>query len=617
MSGSASSGRDCPRRRQRRCRISGRRPGLIEALIRATDGKFAFAERVRTSLNGVCAFLPWEGQTIDMAKPVLLTVDDDKEVLSAIVRDLRKHYAREYRVLRADSGSGALELLGELKELEQPVALVLSDQRMPGMDGVTLLAETIKLHPRSKRALLTAYADTAAAIGAINESQVDYYLLKPWDPPEQKLYPPLDDMLDDWRAFFRPGYEGVRVIGDRWSAQCHRVRDFLARNQVPYEFLDVEMSEEARALAKGSDGNASSLPLVILPSGTRLAAPELTEIAEHIGLTTRAKQPFYDLAIVGGGPAGLASAVYGGSEGLRTVLIEKDAPGGQAGTSSKIENYLGFPAGLSGADLARRAVVQATRFGVEILTPQVATALRVDGPYKRLTLSDGSEIACHVLMLSVGVSWNLLSATGAGRITGSGVYYGAAMTEAMQTRGETVYMVGAGNSAGQAAMFFKDYADTVVMLVRGNSLSAKMSRYLVDRIEVTPNIEVRFNTEVRACHGEDHLEGLELRDCTTGATDRVGASYLFVFLGAAPRTEWLKGVIACDDRGFILTGPELAKGEHLRNWPLERSPYLLETNVPGVFASGDARRDSVKRVASAVGEGSVAVYFMHQVLSQR
>ncbi len=356
---------------------------------------------------------------------------------------------------------------------------------------------------------------------------------------------------------------------------------------------------------------------MILPGGRRLIAPEPSEIAEHIGLTTQAKQRFYDLAIVGGGPAGLASAVYGGSEGLRTVLIEKEAPGGQAGTSSRIENYLGFPVGLSGGDLARLAVAQATKFGVEILTPQAATALRVEGPYKHLTLSDGSEISCHVLMLSMGVSWHLLSAAGATRFTGAGIYYGAAVTEAMQARGETVYLVGAGNSAGQAALCFKDYADTVVILVRGESLGGKMSRYLVDRIEATPNITVRFNTEIKACHGSDRLETLELWNNKTGAADSVQASSLFVFLGATPRTEWLKDVVACDARGFILTGPDLSTTDSLRSWPVERAPFLLETSVPGVFAGGDARRDSVKRVASAVGEGSVAVHFMHQVLAER
>jgi thioredoxin reductase (NADPH) len=550
-----------------------------------------------------------------MTKPVLLTIDDDADVLSAIARDLRSHYGRDYRILRADSGFTALTLLRELKDRQEPVALILSDQRMPKMDGVTLLSEAVTLHSRSKRALLTAYADTEAAIGAINRSQVDYYLLKPWDPPEERLYPILDELLDDWRASFRPGYAGVRVVGDRWSARCHRVRDFLARNQVPYQFLDVESSDDARALA--ADIDPSQLPLVILPGGARFTAPEPADIAEQIGLTARARERFYDLAIVGAGPAGLASAVYGGSEGLRTVLIEREAPGGQAGTSSKIENYLGFPAGVSGAELARRAVTQARKFGVEILTPQEATALRLEGPYKHLRLSDGSEISCHVLMLAMGVSWNRLPASGADRLTGSGVYYGAAVTEALPAKGQTVYMVGGGNSAGQAAMYFKDFADKVVLVVRGDSLGAKMSHYLVNRIESTDNIEVRLNTEIRACHGREHLETLELWDKQTDEVDAVPARYLFVFLGAAPRTDWLRDVVACDARGFILTGSDLDPQTHLRDWPHERPPYLLETNVPGVFACGDARRGSVKRVASAVGEGSIAVHFMHQILATR
>jgi thioredoxin reductase (NADPH) len=548
-----------------------------------------------------------------MTKPVLLTVDDDLDVLSAIARDLRKQYGRAYRILRADSGSAALTLLSELKDRGDPVALVLSDQRMPKMDGVTLLSETMKVHPRSKRALLTAYADTEAAIGAINKSQVDYYLLKPWNPPEERLYPALDDLLDDWRASFRPGYGGVRVVGDHWSARCHRIRDFLARNQVPYEFLDVESSDEARKLASGIA--VSELPLVILPSGEKFTAPEPGDIAAQIGLSVKPSENFYDLAIVGAGPGGLAAAVYGGSEGLRTVLIEKEAPGGQAGTSSKIENYLGFPTGLSGGDLARRAVTQARKFQVEILNPQEVTALRLEGPYKHLRLSDGSEISCHVLMLAMGVSWNLLPAAGADRLTGSGIYYGAAATEAMHAAGEDVYLVGAGNSAGQAAMHFKDFADKVVMVVRGGSLGAKMSHYLVDRIESTDNIEVRLHTEVKACLGNEHLETLELWNSQTGQSEVVPARYLFVFLGAAPRTEWLKDVVACDARGFVLTGPDLDAKTHLRDWPLERQPYLLETNVPGIFACGDVRSASVKRVAAAVGEGSVAVYFLHQVLA--
>ena len=393
------------------------------------------------------------------------------------------------------------------------------------------------------------------------------------------------------------------------------MRDFLARNHVPYEFLDIESSEEGRELA--ASVAEDRLPVVFLPSGERLERPGLTELAEHIGLATKAQEDLYDLVIVGGGPGGLAAAVYGGSEGLRTVLVERAAPGGQAGTSSRIENYLGFPSGLSGADLARRAVAQARRFGVEILTPQEAVGLRLEGPYKHVTLSDGSEISCHVLMLALGVSWTLLEAEGGEGLIGAGVYYGAAMTEAIHAAGQTVYMVGAGNSAGQAAMHFKDYADKVVMLVRGDSLEAKMSHYLVRRIEDTDNIEVRLRTEVVRCHGTTRLEGLDIRSNETGEVEHVPASYLFAFLGAAPRTEWLGGVIACDERGFVLTGKDLDPKSHLRDWPLEREPYMLETNVPGVFACGDARHDSVKRVASAVGEGSVSVSFMHRIIAER
>ena len=550
-----------------------------------------------------------------MTKPILLVVDDDSDVLNAIARDLRSRYGKDFRVLRAESGTAALELLRELKERDTPVALLLSDQRMPGMDGVTFLSKAAESFPKAKRVVITAYADTEAAISAINRSQVHYYLVKPWDPPEEKLFPVLDDMLEEWQASYRPGYGGLRVIGDRWSASCHILRDFLARNQVPYEFLDIETSEAARELGDSCD--PAELPLVILPGGERLICPDPTTLAQHIGLETKAKKDFYDLVIVGAGPGGLASAVYGGSEGLRTVLIEREAPGGQAGTSSYIENYLGFPSGLSGADLARRAVAQARRFGVEILTPQEAVGLRIDGPYKYLTMADGSELCSHVLMLSVGVSWTLLTAQNADRFVGAGVYYGAAMTQAMHASGKTVFMVGAGNSAGQAAMYFKDYASNVVMLVRGDSLSAKMSHYLVRRIESTENIEVRLNTEIAECQGMTRLEGLGLRSKGNGAVESVPAEYLFAFLGAAPHTGWLDGLVACDERGFILTGPDLDPKVHLRDWPLEREPFMLETNVPGVFACGDARHDSVKRVASAVGEGSVSVSFMHQILAER
>lgn len=548
-----------------------------------------------------------------MAKPVILTVDDDADVLSAVARDLRKRYGKDYRILRSNAGATALEILGELRDRGDHVALLLSDQRMPRMNGVEFLTRAKEVHPRAKRALLTAYADTEAAISAINESQVDYYLLKPWDPPEEKLYPVLDDMLGDWRADYRPGYEGVRVVSDRWSRRSHAIRDFLSRHQVPYEFLDVETSDEARAIAEKADGD---LPLVFLPDGERLSGPEPSEIAQRIGLSTHAKQEFYDLAIVGAGPAGLASAVYGGSEGFRTVLIEREAPGGQAGTSSRIENYLGFPSGLSGADLARRAVAQAKRFDVELLTPQNVTALRVEGPYKYLTLGDGSEIACHVLMLAMGVQWNYLTAAGADRLAGSGVYYGAAPSEAAHCVNEVIYTVGAGNSAGQAAMYFAGKARKVVMLVRGDSLASKMSHYLVDRIEKSENIEVRLRHEVVECKGGEHLETIVIRNNETGETMECPTGHLFVFLGASPRSDWLEGLVAHDDNGFILTGPAIGP-EHLKNWPLRRAPFLLETSVPGIFAAGDVRLDSVKRVASAVGEGSVAVYYMHQYLADR
>lgn len=549
-----------------------------------------------------------------MTRPVLLAVDDDPQVLGSIARDLRKQYGKDYRILRADSGAAALAAIEELKTRNEPVAMVVSDQRMPGLDGVAVLEATRLAFPTARRVLLTAYADTDAAIGAINRSQVDYYLLKPWDPPEEKLYPVLDELLDDWRAGYRPGYGGIQVVGDRWSARVHALKDFLSRNQLPYAFQDVESSEEARAVLARMPAHPT-LPLVVLPEGEILENPEPAAVAERVGLRTRADQPFYDLAIVGGGPSGLATAVYGGSEGLRTVLIEREAPGGQAGTSSRIENYLGFPAGLSGADLARRAVAQARKFGVEILTPQSVRALRIDGPYRRLELADGNEIACHALMLAMGVSWNKLPAEGADRLEGRGVFYGAALTEAMNCAGETVFIIGAGNSAGQAALFFADYARQVVMIVRGGSLEAKMSQYLVDRIRETATIEVRLRSQVQTCHGEERLESVDIQNLESGDRETVAGHFLFVFIGAAPHTQWLGDQIARDAQGFILTGPDLDPKVHLAGWPLERAPFLLETNIPGVFASGDVRHASVKRVASAVGEGSVSVHFVHRHLA--
>jgi thioredoxin reductase (NADPH) len=550
-----------------------------------------------------------------MAKPVILAVDDDPQVLRAVDRDLRRRFAREYRVLRADSGESALDTLSKLKLRGDPVALFLVDQRMPRMTGVEFLEKAIEQFPLAKRALLTAYSDTEAAIRAINEVGLDYYLQKPWDPPEENLYPNLDDMLEDWRADYRPPFEGIRIVGDRWSPASHRIREFLARNRVPHRWLDVEGSEEARQLLESADHGAPKLPLVVYEDGTYAEAPENREIAERIGLRTRAEQQFYDLVIVGGGPSGLAAAVYGASEGLKTVLIEREAPGGQAGTSSRIENYLGFPSGLSGGDLARRAVDQATRFGVEILTPQEVRGVRVEDPYRIITLSDGSEISCYALIVTTGVSYRRLDVPGADRLTGAGVYYGAAQTEAFSCKDEDVYIVGGANSAGQAAMFFSNQARRVVMLCRGDDLRKSMSEYLVTQIEDRENIEVHLNTNVVAVEGEEHLESISMKNSETGEAETAPVSALFIFIGAAPKTDWLNGVVERDERGFILSGPDLSRnGKRPKGWALDRDPFLLETNVPGVFVAGDVRHGSIKRCASAVGEGSIAVQFVHQYM---
>ncbi|WP_315790263.1 FAD-dependent oxidoreductase [Fischerella sp. JS2] len=552
-----------------------------------------------------------------MAKPVILTVDDDPEVLQAVARDLRQEYGENYRILRADSGATALETLEQIKLRNHPVALFLVDQRMPQMSGVEFLQQAITIFPDAKRALLTAYADTDAAIDAINTTQIDYYLMKPWNPPEERLYPVLNDLLDDWQATFHPPFEGIRVIGNRWSPYSHQVKDFLARNQVPYEWMDIEFSKEAEQLTEYANCNKTRLPLVIFPDGEQLRQPTNLEIAQKIGLRTQAEKPFYDLAIIGSGPAGLAAAVYGASEGLRTVMIEREAPGGQAGTSSRIENYLGFPVGLSGSDLARRAVTQARRFGVEILTPQEATGIRVAHPYRFLQLSDGSEISCHALILALGVAWRRLDVPGIERLTGAGVYYGAAQTEAMSCKDEDVYIVGGANSAGQAAMYFSKYARRVTMLVRGESLSISMSQYLIDQIAETPNITVKTYTSVIEVKGESCLEAITIKNNRTGEIQTLSATSLFIFIGAAPRTEWLDGMVQRDDRGFILTGPDLQRdGQRIPGWNLERDPYLLETNIPGIFAVGDVRHGSVKRVASGVGEGAICVQFIHQYLAK-
>ena len=555
-----------------------------------------------------------------MAKPILLTVDDDSDVLRAIERDLRSHYGAEYRVLASDSPHGALDLLKQLRLRNDGVALLLADQRMPKMDGVGFLQEAREIFPEAKRALLTAYADTNAAISAINDASINYFFLKPWDPPDEHLYPQLDDLLDDWRASYRPAFEGIRVLGTRWSPRSYELRDFLARNHVPYQWVDVELSvndPETSRLLGALGPEAANLPVVLFPDGTKLLEGAPADVAQKVGLRTRAQTSFYDLAIVGGGPAGLAAAVYGASEGLHTVIIEREAPGGQAGMSSRIENYLGFPAGLSGGDLARRAVVQAQRFGVEILSPQEAVGLRKEGSYRILTLADRSELSCHALMIASGVQWRRLEAPGIDSLQGAGVYYGGGATEAISCKDETVYVVGGANSAGQAAMNFARYARRVVILVRGESLSSTMSQYLIDQIQRTPNIELWTHASVAEVHGDKHLEQISVLCSDTNKIERVSANAMFIFIGALPRTDWLANVVERDDRGFILTGPDLLwDGARPRGWTLERDPFLLETNVPGIFAVGDVRHGSVKRVASGVGEGSVAVQFIHQYLSK-
>jgi thioredoxin reductase (NADPH) len=551
-----------------------------------------------------------------MPKPVIFSVDDDPAVLSAIVRDLRRRYAEQYRILRADSGAKALEALAELRQRNETVALFLVDQRMPQMNGVEFLAEAIPFYPEAKRAMLTAYADTDAAIQAINTAAVHYYLLKPWDPPEDALYPVLDDLLDDWLADYRPPFEGVRVVGHRWSPEAHALKDFLARNHVPYLYLDIERDEAAREFLARHQTSQADLPLVQLTDGTLLQAPSPAELASKLGLRRQATEAFYDLAIVGGGPAGLAAAVYGASEGLRTVLIEREAPGGQAGTSSRIENYLGFPTGLSGGDLARRAVAQARRFGVELLAPQEVTRLSVDGPYRILTLADGSQISCHALVIAVGLAYRKLDAPGVDRLAGAGVYYGAALTEALACNDQTVVIVGAGNSAGQAALFLAQYAAKVIIALRGESLAAKMSQYLVERIEQSANIEVRTGSEVINVLGESHVEQIVLCHRPTGKEELISAAALFIFTGAMPCTEWLDGTLRRDNQGFVITGQQLLEaGKPPKGWDVDREPFLLEASVPGVFVVGDVRSGSVKRVASAVGEGSIAVQFVHQHLA--
>jgi thioredoxin reductase (NADPH) len=548
-----------------------------------------------------------------MARPILLAVDDDVSVLEAVVQDLRRKYGETYRIMRAASGPAALDTLAQLKTREEPVALIISDQRMPGMTGVEMLERARDIYPDARRILLTAYADTEAAIRAINTARIHYYLNKPWDPPEEKLYPVVNDLLDDWQAGFLPPFEGLRVIGHRWSLNDHRLRNFLSRNHVPYRWIDVSAGDEGLNLLKERELDPEKVPVVLLSDGTVLVDPDLETLASAVGLRVQAAQDFYDIVVVGAGPAGLAAAVYGASEGLRTVVIEPEAPGGQAGSSSRIENYLGFPSGVTGADLGRRAYAQAARFGAEFVT-QRATGMRIDGQYRFLQLADGREISSHCVLLAPGVQYRKLDIPGADRLTGRGIYYGAALVEALACQGEEVFMVGGANSAGQAALHFARYATKVTMLVRGMGLSATMSKYLIDEIVRTSNIVVDAGTQVIEALGDEHLAELRLRN-PSGEVE-VPASMLFIFIGAAPVTAWLPSSILRDEKGFILAGPDLRKDGKLPEvWTEKRDPFLLETSVPGVFVAGDVRAGSVKRVASAVGEGSIAVQFMHQYLA--
>ena len=547
------------------------------------------------------------------ARPVLLTVDDDRTVSRAVARDLRRRYGEKFRVVRAESGPDALAVLRELTARGETTALLLADHRMPGMTGVEFLEQAMDLAPTAKRVLLTAYADTDAAIRAINDVDLDHYLLKPWDPPEEKLYPVLDDLLEQWKRNARAPFDGLTLLGHQWSAETQELKEFLARNQVPYRHLQGEDAAAIRTAAELAD---DALPACVFPDGTVLSRPSLRDVAEKCGLSTTAGSPFYDVVVIGAGPAGLGSAVYAGSEGLRTLLVERTATGGQAGTSSRIENYLGFPRGVSGADLARRARDQAVKFGVEILTTAEVTEIAPAGDGRVVRFADGSEVTTHAVVLATGVQWTRLPARNADEFAGRGVFYGADPHEALSCQGQTIYIVGAANSAGQAALHFAKYAGKVVLLCRGSDIRRGMSEYLVARIESHPVIEVRTCTTVEAVEGDGHVERVVLADAVSGTSETVEASRLFVFIGARPTTEWLGEAYARDDHGFLRTGPALldAEGRPPADWPLTRAPYHLECSVPGVFVAGDVRSESVKRVASAVGEGAMAVSLVHRYL---
>ena len=550
-----------------------------------------------------------------MATPVIITVDDEPQVLNAIERDLRQHFRNEYRIIKANSGAEALDALRKLKERATPVALLLSDQRMPHMGGTQFLDEARLIHPDAKKVLLTAYADTEAAIASINQVGLDHYLMKPWDPPEENLFPVLDDLLSDWQANAPRPYDGIRVAGTLWSKTSHEVKDFLARNRIPYQWLDIEKDSEAHAMVDAVETDGHRLPVVFFPDGTVLVEPSLRELADKAGMHTQAKENFYDVVIIGAGPAGLGAGVYAAAEGYTAALIEHEATGGQAGTSSRIENYLGFPNGIPGADLAQRAFMQAQRLGTEVLSATEAVGVRVEKPYKIVTLGDDSELTCRALIIATGMTLRELDIPGVKERTGAGIYYGAALTEAAYYRDEPVFVVGGANSAGQGAMFFARFASKVTMLVRSASLSEGMSQYLIDQIGDTKNIEVVHNAAVVDVGGEGKLECLTYEDVTTGERKTVDGSAMFVFIGAIPHSNIVAGLIHTNDYGFILTGADLmVDGKRPEGWTEQRDPLPLETNIPGIFAAGDVRQGVVRRVASAVGEGSVSISQVHQYL---
>jgi thioredoxin reductase (NADPH) len=549
-------------------------------------------------------------------KPVILAVDDDLPVLRAVERDLRARYGETYRIVAASSGAEAIEAVRQLTLRGSTVALFMVDQRMPQMTGIEFLGQAVELQADARRVLLTAYADTDVAIRAINEIRLDHYILKPWDPPDEKLYPILDDLLSDWSATFRPAFEGVRLLAGRWAPGGHLIRDYLTRNQVPYAWLDPTEDEEGRKLAASLEHGEPldpAVPMILFADGSTLRDPTTRQIAEKVGLQTKAGLPFYDMVIVGGGPAGLAAAVYGASEGLKTILVEQEAPGGQAGTTSRIENYLGFPAGLSGGDLARRGLAQARRLGAEILSPDEVTGIRREDPYRVVTLAAAGDVSCQTVVVATGVSYRQLEVPGAAELAGAGIYYGAATTEAVLYRDQEVGVVGGGNSAGQAAVYLSRFGKRVVLMVRTPELSG-MSQYLIDQIAAIPNIEVSFETAVQAAHGDGHLASLTVS--RPGGEEELGLAAIFVFIGQQPRTEWLETTVVRDPGGFVITGSALLEGgKPPAGWGLAREPFLLESSLPGVFVAGDVRHRSVKRIASAVGEGAMAVQFVHQYLS--